>query len=185
MDDTKELIERIEQLLTQVEALQHSVRQMNGELLVHSAALRDKLAELQEFGQATLPELELPPEEVSTGTGSRVDLVLEAAVKPRTRDRRVAPRRSGNLVPVLLSDAQALAEPFEGWVLDRSPGGLGLLVDEAVIVGSILSVRPAKSPPRFRWLQVEVKSCRPHQNSWSLGCQFLQRISWNDLRLFG
>jgi hypothetical protein len=184
MDDTRDLIERIEHLLTQVEALQQAVRQINGELTAHSSALRDRLAELQELnGQATLLELVLP--EVGDPGATRVEQMLAAAVRPQTRDRRSDARRRGNLIPVLLSDAKGGADPFEGWVLDRSPGGLGLLVDEEVAVGAVLTVRPAKSPAKFRWLRVEVKSCRPHQTSWNLGCKFLQRVSWNDLRLFG
>lgn len=165
MGDAEGLTERTERLLAQVETLQKAMARLQGELLTHSEALREQLA-----GLRALPEAE---EETP------------AASAPQARDRRSEPRRKGNLVAVHISDAQATAPPIEGWVVDRSQGGLGVLVDEAVALGTILSVRPVKTRPPARWIQIEVKSCRQERNSWNLGCQFVQRPGWNDLRHFG
>ncbi len=74
---------------------------------------------------------------------------------------------------------------MHGWVLNRSGGGLCLLVDEEIAPGTVLTVTPHLGPATFEWIQVEVKSCRPERQSWLLGCQFLQKFSWDDLRPFG
>jgi hypothetical protein len=76
-------------------------------------------------------------------------------------------------------------ETFAGWVIDRSQGGLCLLVDEAQAVGSRLKIRPAKDADSHPWVEVEVKSCRRDRTNFKLGCQFLEKLSWNDLRAFG
>jgi hypothetical protein len=100
------------------------------------------------------------------------------------QERRTAPRRSGNPVSVQVSLSGG-GEPFQGWVVDRSSGGLRLLVDQSVNLGTVLNVRPTKAHPGFAAVQVKVKSCRPERNSFNLGCQFLQKVSWEQMQLFG
>jgi hypothetical protein len=103
-------------------------------------------------------------------------------------EKRTSPRRRGNPVKVLLTDADATWEPKEVWVLDRSMGGLCLRVETgaAPAVGTVLSVRAASAPKGVPWTQVEVKSCRQEGNgSWELGCRFLKTPSWSVLLLFG
>jgi hypothetical protein len=102
-----------------------------------------------------------------------------------TQERRASPRRKGNPVPVAIANGDEKAEPIQGWVVDRSSGGLRLLVDDAVPAGTVLKVRPTKAPPSFPWLQVKVKSCYPERKSWKLGCQFVQKVSWEQLQQFG
>ena len=84
-----------------------------------------------------------------------------------------------------VSNATANVEPFQGWVIDRSSGGLCLLVDQQVKPGLVLSVRPTKCHPSFPWVQIRVRSCRAERNSWNLGCQFEQKMTWTELQLFG
>jgi serine/threonine protein kinase len=100
-------------------------------------------------------------------------------------DQRTAPRRGGNLVPVLVSDALAPEEPLRGWVLDRSTGGLGLLVEDAVEIGSIVRVRPDRSDVAAHWVPVRVVHCRPERIRWRVGCQFVEKPTWAVLSTFG
>jgi hypothetical protein len=100
-------------------------------------------------------------------------------------EKRAALRRPGNPVPVLISDAPATAEPYYGWVLDRSVGGLRLTVETAVATGTILSLRPTNAPETAPWVQVEVRHCHQDGKNWELGCQFLKTPSWGVLLLFG
>src|SRR5438094_1772893 len=79
-------------------------------------------------------------------------------------ERRASVRRKGKQIKVLISDAEALEQPTEGWVMDRSMGGLCLLVYQAMEVGTILSVRTASAPQTTPWIQVEIKSCRHNIN---------------------
>jgi hypothetical protein len=100
-------------------------------------------------------------------------------------DKRAAARRKGNPVSILISDAAAEARPYPGLVVDRSTGGLCVLADKAVEVGTILSVRAANAPSTVPWVQVEVKNSRGTGNQWELGCQFVKTPPWSVLLLFG
>jgi hypothetical protein len=174
MADTSDLIDQTERLLARVEIVQKSLALLQAELTAHGTRLREHLAALQETAPEPIAEeAPAPPPEPAKPAGAK------------SHDRRAEPRRKGNLIAVLLSDAQALTTPTEGWVLDRSSGGLGIMVDEEVEIGTILSVRPAKGRSNVRWLQVEVKSCRNEGGHWNLGVQFVQKVGWNELRLFG
>jgi hypothetical protein len=57
-------------------------------------------------------------------------------------------------------------------------------VDEAVLVGTVLKIRPLHNLASFQWFLVEVRNCRPERVIWLLGCRFLQELAWRDLRFF-
>jgi hypothetical protein len=62
--------------------------------------------------------------------------------------------------------------------------GLCLWVEDALPVGAVLSVRPA----RLReggWVQVEVRHARPDEGGWELGCSYVQTPTWSVRMLFG
>jgi hypothetical protein len=178
MEEPKTEIEEKQRLLTEVEARLNAVDRIKRELSAQAQILRHQLGELKSRPSGTA----LPP---PTG-GS---------------ERRTTPRRQGNLVSVTIicpasrptsvpPEASPVASApgassMHGWVLNRSGGGLCLLVDEEIAPGTVLTVTPHLGPATFEWIQVEVKSCRPERQSWLLGCQFLQKLSWDDLRPFG
>src|SRR6516162_3983362 len=66
-------------------------------------------------------------------------------------ERRSSPRHKVRQVKVLLSDVNAQAPPFEGWLLNRSLGGLGLSVPRSVESGTVLSVRQALGSEVTPW----------------------------------
>jgi hypothetical protein len=161
MDKTDRLIEQTEQLTSQIDALQQAVRKLQADLNSHLLALGQHM---QRHGRRPLP----------------------SSLRPLTTpERRATPRRKGNPVSVAITNGDGDAEPMQGWVMDRSSGGMRLLVDDAIPAGTVLQVRPAKAPPSFPWLQVKVKSCYPERKSWNLGCQFVQKVSWELLQKFG
>jgi hypothetical protein len=100
-------------------------------------------------------------------------------------ERRYGPRRKGNAVAVLISNAQATTDPFPGLVIDRSVGGLRLAVDRSLPKNVILSVRATNAPENVAWAQVEVKNSVPHGTNWELGCEFVRTPPWSVLLLFG
>jgi serine/threonine protein kinase len=101
-------------------------------------------------------------------------------------ERRVAVRRAGSVVPVLLAaDPAAEAEPLHGWVLDRSITGLALLVDEPVAAGTEIMVRVDRPPVAGRWIPIRVVYCKPERASYRLGAEFLRKLTGEELRLFG
>jgi len=100
-------------------------------------------------------------------------------------ERRKALRRGGNPVSVLLTEAEQKGKPLDGWVVDRSTGGLCLSVPNAIEPGTILGVRTSDAPQSVPWVQLEVKNCREADIGWELGCQFVRTPPWSVLLLFG
>jgi hypothetical protein len=99
-------------------------------------------------------------------------------------ERRVAPRRKGNPIEVLVTDEEATREPARACVLDRSMGGMCLLLNEEVAPGTVLSVKPRKAP-ESPWVQVEVRSCKRDRSGYETGCQFVRTPPWAVMLLFG
>lgn len=116
------------------------------------------------------------------GTASASALGLR---QPPPPERRSSLRRRGNPVAVLVANAQAASKPWDGWVLDRSSGGLRLAVPRAIAVGTLLKVRTTHDPDCAPWVQLCVKRCRQRDDVWVLGCQFVQMPPVNVLLLFG
>jgi hypothetical protein len=73
----------------------------------------------------------------------------------------------------------------QGWVMDRSAGGLCLKVPRAVPVGSFWKVRPREAPRTTPPVRVEVKTCVPLGGEWKLNCQFEKTPSYAVLLMFG
>jgi len=103
------------------------------------------------------------------------------------RERRGAPRRRGNPVPILVSDADNAVTPVRGWVMDRSGGGLGLELEEEgeVDIGTVLSVRPLDAPDTVPWVKIEVRNRQLCGSTWRLGCMFVRPPAWDVMMRFG
>jgi serine/threonine protein kinase len=100
-------------------------------------------------------------------------------------ERRTYPRRAGNPIPVLILDSYHPDEPLHGWVMDRSQGGVGLLVEDALEVETVVEMRPDLPHLQTFWLQVRVVYCYRERLRWHVGCQFVKKLSWEELRFFG
>jgi hypothetical protein len=120
---------------------------------------------------------EEPPVEVAVGLST-------AVTKKSEPDRRSNPRRRGNRVEVYITD-DAKRPPLQGWVVDRSMGGLCLIVEKPLTEGGVFNVRPRQAPQTSPWIAVEIRSCRPEGSDWEIGCRFVKQPQWNDLLLFG
>jgi hypothetical protein len=112
----------------------------------------------------------LPPDPYAMGT---------------TLEQRGAHRRKGNPIGVQITDADGKGEPIHGVIINRSAGGLGLEMDRPIDVNTTVSVRVVNAPVTVPWIQVQVRSCRQHENGWLLGCQFLKPPPWSIMLLFG
>jgi hypothetical protein len=100
-------------------------------------------------------------------------------------EKRVALRRKGSPIEVLVTDVNQSQTPYSTWVLDRSLSGLGLSSDHEVPAGTILKVRPKNAPPATPWIEVEVRSCKPDDKVWQLGVSFRKTPPYGVLLLFG
>ncbi len=89
----------------------------------------------------------------------------------------------GKPVSVLISDGSISEEPLNGWVLDRPAGGLKILVDDDIKVGTVIGVRPNRDHPDAQWINVSVKNVKPERQSFLITCQFVSRPPWKALAL--
>ena len=76
-------------------------------------------------------------------------------------------------------------EGFQGWVIDRSSGGLRILVDQSIHPGTVLSIKPVKAHAGAAAVQVKVCNCTPERGSYSIGVQFTAKLTWSELQAFG
>jgi hypothetical protein len=106
------------------------------------------------FRAADAPPEDVAPEPARDPGERTSDPFLEGSAS----ERRRAIRRKGSPVAVLLSDPQGREPPRKGLVVDRSLGGLSVLVEAAVVEGTALTLLPAKGPDGSRAIEVEVKS---------------------------
>jgi hypothetical protein len=96
------------------------------------------------------------------------------------RDKRLFPRRPTAPVSVLLShDAGA---NLTGIVLDYSPAGLTIQVNQPIPASTVLRVQCARAGTDV--LEAEVVRCLAHDGSWQLGCRFNPPRHWDDLWMF-
>lgn len=99
--------------------------------------------------------------------------------------RRKSVRLSGNQIPVQVCPDGSIESPYEGWIVDRSQGGLRLRVPEPFPVGVVLRVRCLNASESLPWVEVQVKNSRDKQTYWEVGCQFLNNPDNDVLRSFG
>jgi len=100
-------------------------------------------------------------------------------------EQRRALRRAGNPVPVLLASPHEDQPSWHAWVIDRSVGGIGLVVNSEFPEGARLKVMPQSAPESTPWIDIEVRCCRPGEEGFELGCQFVKTPPWSLLLLFG
>jgi hypothetical protein len=106
-------------------------------------------------------------------------------IPDRPGEKRGFNRRSGNAVPVVFTTAGNDGNLDNGWVVDRSAGGLCLSLEKPLDVGTFLKIRPSKAPVTAPWIEIQVRSCRADEANWELGCQFVTIPPFNTLLLFG
>jgi hypothetical protein len=105
--------------------------------------------------------------------------------EPSYADRRGSIRREGQPVRVVLAASTFRSGAADGYVVDRSTGGLKIAVQVAVAPGSLMQVRAADAPDTIGFVALIVRSCRKTEHHYELGCEFEKTPPWNVLLLFG
>ncbi|QJW96892.1 PilZ domain-containing protein [Frigoriglobus tundricola] len=100
-------------------------------------------------------------------------------------DRRGAVRREGQPVRVVLAATTFRNGVCDGYVVDRSTGGLKIATQVAVAPGSTLQVRAVDAPDTVGFVTLLVRSCRKADGHYEIGCEFEKTPPWNVLLLFG
>lgn len=112
-----------------------------------------------------------------------VDAWLPPSKRPD--ERRRSTRRSGVPTAVQVTDPKKPKKIIEGFVLDRSAGGVRLASEKSFPTGSTLHVRTSNAPPESPWVLITVRSCREVGDYFELGCQFQEDLPWHLLLMFG
>lgn len=105
-----------------------------------------------------------------------------------TSEQRKAFRRMGNPIEILYSLRECADTPRRGYVIDRSVGGLRLMLTHTVPAGMILTVRPADASPMVPWVDLEARSCAAsatQPGGYDIGCAFVKSPPYSILLLFG
>lgn len=100
-------------------------------------------------------------------------------------ERRNKLRREGQPVLVHIASPAFPGETRGGWVLDRSTGGLRLRTDVPVAMGTMVQVLADNAPDTTPWVTAVVRSCKPVDEHFDIGCEFERTPPWNVLLLFG
>ncbi len=127
------------------------------------------------------------PSQLVAGTGPVTeDKALHWAPPEQSySDRRGASRREGSPVRVLLSSPTFRNGTNDGYVVDRSTGGLRIALQSAMAPGSTLQVRASNAPSTVAFVTVIVRNCKKNGDFFELGCEFEKTPPWNVLLLFG
>jgi hypothetical protein len=100
-------------------------------------------------------------------------------------ERRRHTRRGGNPTPIQVKINRGRNDPWSAVVIDRSEGGLCLLLDHEVAPESRLTVRAPHAPEHVPWVDVQTRYCRPVGEQFQIGCEFVERLPLNVLLFFG
>lgn len=100
-------------------------------------------------------------------------------------DRRGSARREGAPVRVSLSAPSFRNSVADGFVVDRSTGGLRIAMQTAMAPGSTMQVRAVNAPDNITFVTVIVRNCKKSGDFFEIGCEFEKTPPWNVLLLFG
>jgi len=127
----------------------------------------------------------------AAAAGQKMDAATEEAAlewAPRQlalAERRASIRRGGAVVRVTVASPLFHRGVTDGFVLDRSTGGLCIALATEVPRGVVLKVRAAHAPDTVGYINVIVRNCRRQEEYYEVGCEFEQTPPWNILLLFG
>lgn len=141
--------------------------------------------------QAAAEAPESPPKTVEASHSDHPSTVSrhhigDAFADANTAERRRTPRRAGGSVSVTINRAGSSERPVEGWIVNRSLGGLCVCSPKAFEAESILKIRVKRGnldpvPP----VEVRVRGAREEGQRWMMHCQFTIQPSAHTLMMFG
>jgi len=137
---------------------------------------------------ATFRRRSLDPDKLATANANAATSEKALSWEPAGQsyaDRRGAVRREGQPVRVTLASNAFRSGACDGYVIDRSTGGLKIASQAAVAPGSTLQVRAVDAPSTVGFVTLLVRSCRNSDGHYELGCEFEKTPPWNVLLLFG
>jgi hypothetical protein len=99
-------------------------------------------------------------------------------------EKRTGRRRWGNPTEVHV-DSLLWPRPVHGIVINRSTGGLAILLQDEVPAGTSIQVHPTEAPRTVPSVALDVRHCRKAGRLFLIGCQFCEEVPWNVRVWFG
>jgi hypothetical protein len=99
-------------------------------------------------------------------------------------ERRKSVRRWGKPVEVKIL-APLVTGLLRGVIINRSAGGIAVLVDDEYAEGVNLTVRAVQAPQYVPGVEVEVRTCRKAGKNFVIGCKYSEEAPWNAIAWFG
>jgi hypothetical protein len=72
-----------------------------------------------------------------------------------------------------------------GLVINRSTGGLAILLQQEVPAGTSVEVRSVEAPRSVPFIKLEVSHCLKAGGLFLIGCQFCEEVPWHVRVWFG
>jgi hypothetical protein len=99
-------------------------------------------------------------------------------------ERRAGRRRWGNPTEVHVT-LPLWPGQVHGLVINRSTGGLAILVQQEVPAGTSIKVHSVEAPRSVPFIGLEVRHCHKAGRLFLIGCQFCEEVPWNVRVWFG
>jgi hypothetical protein len=132
------------------------------------ASLEELLAKLPARARQALA---IPPEELRWMDAGGVE-------------RRASRRRWGNPTEVRIFSA-LWPGYVHGLVINRSTGGLALLLDREVPADTAVKLRSVEAPGTVPGIKMQVRHCGKAGKNFLIGCEFSEDVPWNVRVWFG
>jgi hypothetical protein len=100
-------------------------------------------------------------------------------------NRRSSVRREGSPVKVVLTSPTFRNGMETGYVVDRSTGGVRVVMTNQMVPGSTMQIRAQNAPENTPWVTVIIRNCKHTGQHYEVGCEFDRTPPWNVLLLFG
>lgn len=120
-----------------------------------------------------------------------VEQALPTYIGGNTHNRLFA-RRKGNSTRLFITDMCCIKGPIQGFVIDRSQGGLGFIIGgygdmspAEFYTGRLLKIKSVKMPLDASWNIVEVRHRKVETDCIFIGCKFQKPISASDISYYG
>jgi hypothetical protein len=99
-------------------------------------------------------------------------------------ERRAGRRRWGNPTEIHIT-SPLWPGRLHGLVINRSTGGLAILLQKEVPAGTTINVYSVEAPRSVPFVGLEVCHCRGVSGLFLIGCQFCEEVPWNVRVWFG
>jgi hypothetical protein len=142
-----------------------------------AAAQQRAAAEAESVRPAGPPSCPAPPVPVQTACSHpsppELAVASTSVAASGEQEKRRSPRRGASLTVVQITRPGSWSRPVEGWVVNKSLGGMCLCSPRRFDAQTLLEVRPKRSPNPKSKVELRVLETREQGGRYMLHCQFV------------